>query len=102
MSKELTQKVVVRRVDDIITGTRTGTDAEGRPVTAGWAMGAFYKSEDGPFTESFEVKEWGSEQKYGPGTATFRPTWHAHDETGNEYLRVVAGELTVFLGEKVH
>ena len=100
MSRELVEKVVVRRVADIIDGTRTGNHRDGGQVKKGWAMGRHYEDGAAPYSADFEIKEWGSERRYGAGTSTFRPTWHAHDTSGSEYIRVIAGKLTVFLGEK--
>jgi hypothetical protein len=89
-ARHLRDRVLKRRVVDIISGDAT------RPVANGWAMGSFYDEASAAFTPDLEIKEWGG-KKYGG--ATFRREWKDHTHDGNEYVRVIDGTLRIELGE---
>ena len=98
-ARALRTQIVHRKVAEIISGADTGARPDGGEVTAGWAMGRFYAPGTAAFTEDFEIKEWGG-KNYSAGGGTFRTDWRDHTDDGNEYIRVIAGTLTVHLGEE--
>jgi len=59
-------------------------------TNAGWVMGSFITAGDLRRCEDFEIKEW--------DLRTMRRDWRNGEECGTEYIAVLDGVLTVFLG----
>jgi hypothetical protein len=60
----------------------------------GWVMGPFHPAADIRRTTAFEIKEW--------SRAGIQPEWKEHRESGSEYIAVLSGVLTVYIGRSSH